>query len=238
MKESYVVDLLFAIHGAAGIIALIVAPVAMYVAKGSNQHRLWGKLFFYSMVLVTFTAIILSILRPNLVMAMLAIFSFHLVASGYRSLYHKKLHEGQRAGRLDWILQGVAGLFNVALFLWGAAHTIFNDSDKRGWIFLIFGAIGILLVVKNTSRFFKKSHDKQEWLYGHMTGFLAGYIATLSAFSVVNMEFIEPSWLRWIWPTLIGAPLIMLWVRYYRARFVNGRRPKHIMDVRIKSYRS
>ncbi|MBP6312706.1 MAG: hypothetical protein KA408_10590 [Flavobacteriales bacterium] len=238
MKEKYFVDLFFAIHGAAGILALIVAPVAMYVAKGSNQHRLWGKVFFYAMVLVTITAIVLSILHPNLVMAMLAVFSFHLVASGYRSLYHKKLHEGQRAGRTDWVLQGLAGLFNGGLFLWGMAHTVLKDSDKRGWIFLIFGAIGLTLVLMNIRRFFKKSHDKQEWLYGHMIGFLSGYIATLSAFSVVNLEFIDPGWLRWLWPSLIGTPVIVMWVRYYKARFVNGRRPKHEMDVRIKSYRS
>jgi len=47
-------------HIVAGTIAFIVAPVALIVKKGSASHRLWGKVFFYSMLIVAITAVIMA----------------------------------------------------------------------------------------------------------------------------------------------------------------------------------
>ncbi|MCB0771602.1 MAG: hypothetical protein KDC00_14475, partial [Flavobacteriales bacterium] len=101
-------------------------------------------------------------------------------------------------------------------------------------LFLVFGTIGSLMVWRNMQRFYKRSHDKHEWLYAHMAGFLGGYIATVSAFSVVNMEFITPAWMQWLWPTFIGVPVIVLWSRYYKKRLTRGRRARNVFDVRIR----
>ncbi|MBL0044631.1 MAG: hypothetical protein IPP33_09615 [Flavobacteriales bacterium] len=80
------------LHGASGALALFVAPMAMFVYKGGLWHRRWGKIFFYSMILVCATAIIMAVAVPrNFWLALVAVFSFHMVASGYRSLYLKKL---------------------------------------------------------------------------------------------------------------------------------------------------
>jgi hypothetical protein len=51
-----------------------------------------------------------------------------------------------------------------------------------------------------------------------MGGMLGSYIATVTAFSVVNFAFL-PTAVRWLGPTVIGTPLIVLWVTYYRLRF-------------------
>lgn len=90
------------------------------------------------------------------------------------------------------------------------------------------------MVWRNMQRFYKRSHEKHEWLFAHMTGFLGGYIATVSAFSAVNMEFIKPVWLQWLWPTILGAPLIALWSSYYRKKFTRGRRARDVVEVRIR----
>jgi fluoride ion exporter CrcB/FEX len=232
--EEKILSILRFLHGSSGLIALVIAPLAMIAYKGGSWHRRWGITFFYAMAVVTVTAIALAWLQPNPLMGMVAVFSFHMIASGYRSLYHKKLHRGQRPARMDLILQGTAGVINVGLLLWGAAHFMLKHRDPMAGIFLAFGLIGSLMVFANLRRFFKQSHDKQEWLYGHMTGFLGGYIATVSAFSAVNLGMIQPLWLRWLWPTIVGAPLIALWVRHYRGRFARGRRVRELMDTRIQ----
>ena len=157
-----------------------------------------------------------------------------MVASGYRALYHKRVHEGQRAGRWDLILQGGAGAVNGGLFIWGFTKLVLGHRDNGSILFLVFGLIGSLFVWRNMQRFYKRSHDKHEWLFAHMTGFLGGYIATISAFSAVNMGFIKPVWLQWLWPTIMGAPLIFIWVRYYKKKFTRGRRARDVMEVRIK----
>jgi hypothetical protein len=51
-----------------------------------------------------------------------------------------------------------------------------------------------------------------------MTGMLGSYLAAVSAFSVVNFTFL-PTTGRWLWPTVIGTPLIVLWITYYKRRF-------------------
>jgi hypothetical protein len=48
-----------------------------------------------------------------------------------------------------------------------------------------------------------------------------GYIATVTAFSSVNFTFL-PSVVSWLWPTVIGTPLIFLLVRRYRTQFADG----------------
>lgn len=53
-------------------------------------------------------------------------------------------------------------------------------------------------------QFVNPPDDGMAWLYAHMTRFLVAYIATVMAFSVVNFLFL-PYFLRWLWPTVIGA---------------------------------
>lgn len=46
----------------------------------------------------------------------------------------------------------------------------------------------------------------------------SAYIATVSAFSVVNFTFL-PAVVRWLWPTVVGSLGIAAWVAYYRRQF-------------------
>ncbi|MBK8497720.1 MAG: hypothetical protein IPL52_02605 [Flavobacteriales bacterium] len=229
---------LLILHALAGFLALVVAPLAMVARKGGDWHRRWGKVYFYAMAVVAATAIALGVVKNNWLMAMVGVFSFQLVASGYRALFLKKLHEGQRPGVWDKTIMGAAILVNGGLFMWGLIHLLLGHKQSGPIIFLVFGAIGLLFVWRDFQRFYKTSHDKREWLYAHMSGFLGGYIATVSAFSAVNLDMIKPMWLQWLWPTVIGSPLIVLWVSYYRKKFTSGRRSRDLFDIRIGRSRS
>ncbi|MGV9011357.1 MAG: hypothetical protein ACOH13_02080 [Flavobacteriales bacterium] len=233
--ETTLIPWLLGIHATAGGIALVVAPMAMYAHKGGDWHRRWGRVFFYGMIVVCATAIALGILHPqNFWLALVAVFSFYLVASGYRSLYLKKLHKGLRPAKLDMALQGIAGVVNWGLLIWGLAHLILGTVNTQAILFTVFGLIGSLLVVNGVMKFFGPRHDKREWLYGHIAGFIGGYIATLSAFSAVNLTMIEPDWLQWLWPTIIGVPLIFLTIGRLKGRFAKGERLRTFAEVRIK----
>jgi uncharacterized membrane protein len=234
MDEDGIIMVLQRLHAASGFVALVMAPLAMLSRKGADAHRRWGRVFFWSMAVVAVTAVVLGVLRSNWVMAMVAVFSFHLIASGYRSLYHKRLHEGQGPQPLDLVLQGSAAVVNGGLFLWGAMNLIFGHRNPMHVVFLVFGLVSVAVVLANLHRFQRRSADKHAWLYGHMSGFLGGYIATVSAFSAVNLDMIRPVWLQWLWPTLLGTPLIVLWTRYYKRRFAKGRRARDLFIVRLK----
>ena len=232
--ETTLIPWLHGIHATAGSIALFVAPLAMIVHKGGDWHRRWGKVFFYGMIVVCVTAIIMGVLHPaRFWLALVAVFSFHMIASGYRSLYLKQLHKGLRPARIDLILHGVAGVVNGGLLIWGLAHLLLGGFNTQALLFTVFGLIGTLMVVNGIMRFYRRRHDKREWLYGHIAGFLGGYIATVSAFSAVNLNMIQPTWLQWLWPTIVGVPLIFFWTWLLRRRFAKGQRLRTFADVRI-----
>ena len=235
MLDEILIPWSLRIHAMAGVIALGVAPLAMLVRKGGDWHRRWGKAYFHSMIVVCATAIFLAIARPkNFWLALVAVFSFHLVASGYRSLYLKKLHQGLKPAAIDLWLHGVAGAINGGLLIWGISHMLMGQRDTKAILFSIFGLIGTAMVFLNVQRFYKRKHDKREWFFGHLSGMLGGYIATLSAFSAVNLTMIKPVWLQWLWPTLLGIPIIVMWSAAYRKRFAKGTRVRDIADVRIR----
>lgn len=225
--------LILFLHAASGLLALVVAPLAMLAAKGSDAHRRWGKIFLYAMVVVVITALISGIVNNNILMALVALFSFHMVASGYRALRLKRLHEGQRMALWDYVLQGSAAVINLALFLWGLINLTMGRKDGVSLIFFVFGSVGLFLVWSNVHKFYKRTVDKREWLYMHMSGFLGGYVATVSAFSAVNLDMISPLWLQWLWPTILGTPLIAYWIRYYRKEFAKGKRVSEVFRGKV-----
>ncbi|HMT30712.1 MAG TPA: DUF2306 domain-containing protein [Bacteroidia bacterium] len=204
-------------HIAGGFIALIVAPVAMIVKKGGSQHRLWGKVFFWSMLLVAISALGMSAIKSNIFLAMVGVFSFYLVASGYRALYRRKVNSFSDVEWVDWLLVTVSGLFCVGLILLGILVLLKNGTTPLGYIALVFGALGSRSVLNDIKSFSKADHHKENWMYHHMGGMIGGYIATVSAFSAVNMHFL-PGIVQWLWPTFLGVPLLMFWISKYKKK--------------------
>ncbi|HMN05716.1 MAG TPA: hypothetical protein PKD45_08315 [Flavobacteriales bacterium] len=233
--DSTLVPILLAVHMAAGGIALVVAPLAMVAYKGGDWHRRWGKAFFYSMAVVCATAIALGIFKPvNFWLALVAVFSFHLVGSGYRALYLKQMHKGLRPARVDLVLHGVAAVVDGGLLIWGLAHLFLGSFNAQAVLFTVLGLIGTILVVIGFMQFYRQRQDKRAWLYGHIIGFVGGYIATLTAFSGVNLTMIDPLWLRWFWPAMVGVPFLWAWIWHLRQRFNRGEHLRSFAKVRIK----
>jgi len=88
---------------------------------------------------------------------------------------------------------------------------------------IVFGVIGVALAVSDIWKFMHPPADQNFWWYAHMGGMIGSYIAAVSAFSVVNFHFLPPA-VRWLWPSAIGVPGIVIWIGYYQRRF--GRKGK------------
>jgi hypothetical protein len=85
-------------------------------------------------------------------------------------------------------------------------------------VHLVFGVIALLLGANDIRSFFRRSIRDRAWWFSHMTRFIGAYIATVTAFSVVNFRFLPCIW-RWLWPTVIEVIGIVLWRRYYARKF-------------------
>lgn len=210
---GYTFRAVLVIHIIFGGIALLVAPGAMITRKGGTWHRRWGKVYFWSMTTVAASAVVLSLLRPGLFLLLVAVFSFYLALTGYRVLYRKTPRE--RANFLDWGAAMVMLAGGVALVGYGV---LLLRTSSFGMVAVVFGGIGLLLAITDARAFLHPPADKRAWWFTHMGRMLAAYIATVSAFSVVNFHFL-PTLVRWLWPAAVGLVGSYIWARHYRRKF-------------------
>ena len=219
-------------HIISGVLALVVAPVALLVKKGGYYHRLWGKAFFWSMTGVFITAVILSLHKWIPFLLMIGVFSYYSVVTGYRSLYHKQWHKVRGVSWVDWLALTIAGLFNLWFVGWGIYHIARGSWGFFAWLALGFGIAGLITVYSNGKSFLIPPRDAKRWFYEHIGAMMGGYIATVTAFSTQVMLFMPGVW-RWIWPTLIGVPLIALVNRYYRRKFSRGEQLREVVHLKF-----
>jgi uncharacterized membrane protein len=210
------VTALRAVHILAGMLALVVAPAAMLTSKGGRAHRRWGVVYVVAMGVVAATAIVLSAWRPNMFLGLVAVFSFYMAFTGRRVLARKRPERGERATALDWGATVVTAAASAGLVALGFARLA--AGAPLGSVTVVLGGVGVAFAGRDLWRYARPPADPLQWWFDHMTAMLGSYIATVSAFSVVNFTCLPPT-VRWLWPTALGAPLIAVWVTYYRARF-------------------
>lgn len=219
--------ILLALHIACGIIAFVCAPVALATAKGGKTHRRWGKVYFWAMAGVAFSALVLSFALPIFFLAMVAVFSFYACFAAYRILYLKDLYRGGRPLALDWLAAAVTIASSFLLFLMGflkpalmGIGIISIAGRPVSIVSVTFGVIGIRLGFRSIFNFVKPPTEKMFWWFSHMQGMIGSYIAAMTAFSAVNLTpFFGNAWWVWLWPTIVGIPAISFWTDYYQKKF-------------------
>ncbi len=220
------------VHIISGFTAFVAAPIAMMVAKGGKNHRNYGKIFFWAMTGVCSTGFVMSVMHSILFLFMISGFSYYMVASGYRWIYRKKIRSIKDLPPVDKLLLITAGLFNASLFGYGLYAIINDPHNAFGYIAAVFGGIGLRLILNDIKFFTKSVHDKNAWLLHHVGGMIGGYIATVSAFSAVNFNFL-PTIIQWLWPTIIGVPLLTAWINFYKRKFKAGKKAAELVEVRV-----
>lgn len=204
-------------HIAGGTSALITGLGAMLTKKGSLIHRRFGKVYFWSMTAVFVGALILSITHTKAFLLMVAFFSYFMTVRGYRILYRKQLHAGQKVELIDWLVTSISGVFMLCLIGWGVYQII--GGNNMGIVGVVFGTLGSTFAFQDFKSFVKPPVDKMHWWYGHIGGMGGSYISALTAFIVVNIQIPQYGWILWITPPIIGGMLIGSTVRRYKAQF-------------------
>lgn len=203
------------LHVAGGILALVAGPVAMLAQKGRALHRQAGRCFAGAMVVTAASAFTLAIVTRNLLLLVIAVFSFFLVFTGWRALDQRLLHLGGRGARwFDWLVASLTLAFSAGLFVAGLAAG--GEVTQ-----LFFGVGGSYLALRVMRQLTGRGVRPGDWVVRHLVGMSAAYIATISAFAVVSLTAL-PRPVAFIAPTLIGTPLI-IW-QAYRRKAAGGRR--------------
>lgn len=194
------------IHILSGFTALVTGFIAIVAQKGAKVHKITGLTFFIGMIMVCVSAISISLMKENRFLLHIGIFSFYLVYSGYRSVRNKCLNPSI----MDWMLLFTAFVNCLVMVLSG--HLVL----------MVFGVLGASLAAQDAKLFYDiirhKEILKSQWLLRHISTMLGGYIATFTAFLVVNVSLESAPWLPWLLPTIIGTPLIAKWTRKYQPK--------------------
>ena len=202
---------LLAVHIVAGFTALITALVAAVTPKGARGHVYAGRVFVLGMAVIFLTALPMTLLKPNLFLLLVAIFSFYLALTGW-------LRARNGRGRPTPIEWGAAGVMMLAAVVMGARGLLLvGRGESMGTVLLVFGGIGGALAVLDVHALRTQGYTGTTRIVAHLTRMLAGTIATVTAFAVVNVR-IEPRVIVWLAPTVMLTPVIVYWnVRVRRA---------------------
>lgn len=217
MNIEKILSLMLVLHVMGGTIALLSGLVSMFSVKGSPIHRLAGKIYFWGMTAVFVGALIIAVSRRLDFLLMVAFFSYYMTVRGYRILSLKKLHEGQKAGVIDWTIFLVSGLFILALLGWGV--WVLQQGNSMGIVAIVFGAIGCSFLVSDIRLFLNPPKEKMHWWYGHISSMGGSYISAVTAFVVVNVQLPQHQWTLWVLPAVIGGTLIGRTIRKYKLKF-------------------
>ena len=225
--QTFIKLLIFS-HVAAGIISLITAPVAMAVAKGGKVHRISGKIFFWSMLYIFVSAIILGTYHWKPFLLMVSVLSFYLVYSGYRTLYQKQIHLGKGVEWYDWVVAVACGVFMLGFLIWSVDLMV---NGTNAILIVFFSVGGLFSIITEVKRYIRKPDQNHGWLFNHIGRMVGGFIAAVTAFSTNVLTFL-PGLAQWLWPTLIGTPLIFYWISTYRKKLDKGARITDLVELK------
>jgi uncharacterized membrane protein len=214
-----ILDILKPIHITGGAVALLSGVMAMSAKKGQKNHRLFGKIFFWSMALTCVLGLNAGIFRHGyLIFIPIALISFYQVASGYRILYIKNLHTGQKPLLVDWVLTVGMLITTSAFIVWGIISL--QTDVFLSIVLFAFSTIGMYCCGIDLYHYIKKPADKNYWLFIHIFRMSHGFIAALTAFLVNNSKLFKflPQVLLLIIPISIGQPIITYIIWTYRKR--------------------
>lgn len=208
-------DIFLWLHITGGSIGLLTGLVNILRFKGDLVHKQIGRLFFIAMLMTGFSSLVLASIHTSYFLWMVGVFTLYMVFSGKRYLMHKNQY--QRHEMLaDWtisILMLIAGVVFLGMGVFALV-----SANSFGWVFVVFGTLGLLFVRRDFNHYRNKSTSKNQWLMGHLQRMVGSFIAALTAFLVVNAEHFPdriPSFVYWLIPTFLLTPLIVFWSRKY-----------------------
>ena len=208
------------LHIFAGFTALTTGIVPMFSKKGSTLHITWGRVYFWAMFVVALTALIRFQIKPRLIfLAGIAIFSFYNTFTGMRLIRRK---EHIKPPFVDWF-GAILMVMGSLVMLYSAYSASQTNNVFYVTLFTIFGMLMFSLAFEDLRVFMNiKQIDNdvpmqaRYWFQNHISRMGGSYIATLTAFLVVNNPPFIPGLVVWIAPGVIGGLIISRTRKFYK----------------------
>jgi len=216
-----VYKLFLILHIFAGSFGLIAGTIVVCTKKGNDFHKFVGNIFFYSMLFAGASALILSILKTNNFLFIVGVFTIYMVLTGKSFLFYLK-NKLNKIRTLDKVIFATMSLTVLTFIALGVKLALVRNSFAI--VYFVFAFISWQFLKTDYS--FSKSNiqKRKDILALHLQRMMGAYIASTTAFLVVNVKYIPfeiPGFIWWLLPTAILTPLIFKWSKKYSPNITN-----------------
>ena len=207
---------LLILHIAGGTAGLICGTIAALLQKGGPGHKLSGKIFFWAMLTASVDALILSNLpdHKNIFLFAVGGFTFYMITSGYRIVHLKRTakQNGKSFSAVDYGIFFFGAGFGLFLVYLGINSIV--QGINFGIVPCVFGLVCLNFAKDDYKMIFRNKSLKEIWMPKHIVRMMGAMIASYTAFLVVNVKM-QPNWVLWLTPSLVGTFLIIFFLRKY-----------------------
>ena len=200
---------LLILHIAGGAVSLVTGSIVIILKKGNRIHKLIGSIYFYSLLLAAVVSFPMSYLHSSLFLFIIGVFTSYMLLTGKLYLIKKSIEDVKPR---DWLLAFFMLIFGIAFLGMGTTNIL--NGVYFGVVLVVFGLISLLFVLQDWANFTGRSRVKNYWLTTHLQRMVGSYIASATAFLVVNNNVLPPI-IAWLLPTIILSPLIGIWTKKY-----------------------
>lgn len=184
---------------------MVVGFLVVFFRKGNHQHKLLGNMFYFSMLYASVSSLIIAILpgHKSPFLFSIGVFTCYLLVGGQRSLKYRSEGVNLTTDYIVSALMMVAGLGMVLL-----PYVIYGRINL---VLLVFGTLGCFLSYRDFYLFQRREKLQTQWLQLHIIKIMGSFIASVSAFMVVNQSL--PGIWNWFSAGLVGGFYIMYWLK-------------------------
>lgn len=210
---TIIADGVLVFHVAAGFLSLIAGGAIMLMRKGDGRHRRLGRGFTLAMLAIAVSALALTLVRPDNFLLTIALFSAYLALTGWWAIAGR--HDRRPiGGRWFWVWGlPAAGMATALAMLTVAGAEALAGGGDRPIILIVFG-LGLAAMAARDLLTARGGLVGQARTARHIQRMMGAWIASLTAFAVVNLSFL-PDLAVWLGPTALVSPLIGYWSRRY-----------------------
>lgn len=197
-------------HASLGGVALISGFLAAILTKGSRWHKRMGATFHNSMLASIFLSLIIACLpeHVNPFLFCIGVFSAYSVIGGKRCLKSIKPNFNIQIDKYLAISIFIIGITMLCVGL-------YTGGDMQ-IVLTVFGILAIISGISDYKKYQNMEKFKTNRIKHHIGKITGGYIATVTAFIVVN-GFIPGIW-GWFLPTMVGGLYVIYYVRLEREK--------------------
>ncbi|MFZ1525639.1 MAG: S41 family peptidase [Saprospiraceae bacterium] len=222
MNNAEIFRILILAHAALGGVSLLAGFVAGVTQKGSKPHIISGRVFYY----ILGSSILLSLMAANMpdhynpFLFSIGVFSSYFIIIGKRAIQYKSPGHSFSVDKLIHIIMMVTCILMVTVphVVSGSFHIVAG----------VFGLMGLIFAIRNLYQLRNLDFVKKQWLKMHIGNMSGGFIASVTAFIVVN-NFL-PGVFSWFVPGIIGGIFI-----FYALRKIDKKSNPDLTQIKYSS---